>query len=247
MDYKPVFDFCMPVLERLNPDVSAFIEAHGGDALRKKLSVIYCSLEETNEHMNLTSLHGESSVLLHLFDSLSLAAQAERILPRTAKVCDVGCGGGFPSLPLAAALPEIRLTSVDSTAKKLSFVSGCAGEAKVLLNTIPARAEELPDAGYRDSFDGVTARAVARLNILTELCMPLVAVGGYFLPMKTGEDELSEAKNAIKTLGGECEDTVRYSLLSSAEKYDRVIFVIRKLRDAPGYPRKYAKIVKSPL
>lgn len=247
MDYKQIYNSCMPVLELLNPGVSAFIEAHGGDALREKLSVIYCRLEETGEHMNLTSLHGESSVLLHIFDSLSLAAQVERILPRAAKMCDVGCGGGFPSLPLAAALPEIRLTSIDSTAKKLSFVSDCASAAKVLLNTIPARAEELPDAGYRNFFDGVTARAVARLNILTELCMPLVAVGGYFLPMKTGEDELLAAKNAIKVLGGECEDIVRYSLFSTTEKYDRVVFVIKKLRDAPGYPRKYAKIVKSPL
>ena len=242
-----MFNSISEKLERLNPAVSEFIASHGGEGLRDKLGVIFCSLEEANERMNLTALHGESSVLLHLFDSLMLAAAVERILPADASLCDVGCGGGFPSLPLAAALPGLRITSVDSTAKKLGFVSGCAAETKVLLNTLPARAEELADKGYRCRFDGATARAVAKLDILSELCMPLVSVGGYFLPMKTDEKELSDAKNAIKTLGGECIDTVRYSLFSASERFDRVIFVVKKTADAPGYPRKYAKIIKAPL
>ena len=252
MDNKVLFNSILPKLEGLNPDVSAFIEDHGGDVLREKLRTVYCMLEEENEKMNLTSLHGESSVLLHLFDSLMLARVVAYLcdsgsLPASPQVCDVGCGGGFPSLPLAAALPDIRLTSVDSTAKKLGFVAGCAAQTKVLLNTLPARAEELPDKGYRCRFAAVTARAVAKLSVLSELCLPLTAVGGYFLPMKTDESELADAAGALKKLGGVCEDTVRYSLFSETERFSRVIFVIKKAFDAPEYPRKYAKILKNPL
>lgn len=246
MEEKVLFNSIMPRLEEKNPAVSEFIEACGGNALRDKLRVIYEMLEDAGARVNLTALHGESSVLLHLFDSLMLAREVSRLAEK-ATVCDVGCGGGFPSLPLAAALPDVRVTSVDSTAKKLSFVADCAAEIKVLLNTLPARAEELPASGYRGRFDFATARAVAKLNVLTELCMPLVRVGGFFLPMKTDDRELSDAKKAISLLGGEIADAVTYSLFSETERFSRVIFVIRKVREAPDFPRKFAKIVKSPL
>ena len=256
MDEKVLFNSILPRLEELNPEVAGFIDSHGGDLLRTRLETVYTMLEEENGRMNLTALHGESSVLLHLFDSLMLARTAETLLEgrKRRKVCDVGCGGGFPSLPLAAALPDVELTSVDSTAKKLGFVARCAEACasgadgkKPPLVTLPARAEELPEKGYGNAFDIVTARAVAKLNVLSELCLPLTAVGGWFLPMKTDETELCGAENALKKLGGECVDTVRYSLRSENEVFSRVIFVIKKTFDAKGYPRKYAKIVKSPL
>jgi 16S rRNA (guanine527-N7)-methyltransferase len=204
---------------------------------------------ETNEKMNLTAIKEESAIiLLHYADSLI----ATRYLPQNARTIDVGCGAGFPCLPLALCRPDLSILAADSTEKRIRYVSdtasllGCQN-----LSAVAMRAEEgayRPE--YREAFDVCTARAVAALPILAELCLPFVRVGGKFLAMKAkrGEEEWESAASAISKLGGRLIATHRITLTDNGEQDERIIFEIEKIKSTPpAYPRAYAKIVKSPL
>ncbi|MBR4799888.1 MAG: 16S rRNA (guanine(527)-N(7))-methyltransferase RsmG [Clostridia bacterium] len=216
---------------------------------REKLCAIARLLAEKNKVMNLTAITDEKGIaLLHIYDSLSLL-QTGLFTPGK-KIIDVGCGGGFPSLPLAAVLPECEITANDSTAKKLCFVREAAQSAGLSnLKTLCGRAEELAALpGSRGAFDIAVSRGVARLNVLCELCLPLVKTGGYFVAMKgeKGKEEAHEAKNAIKTLGGELVDIINITIPEYG--YLHTLCVIGKLRETPaGYPRPNGKIKKNPL
>jgi len=204
---------------------------------------------ETNRTMNVTALTTlEKIIPLHYADCLKIAC----CIPQGATVADIGCGGGFPTLPLAIVRPDLTIVGIDSTDKKVRYVQRTA-EALGLSNvhTVAARAEELAqDAAYRESFDVVISRAVARLNVLDELCLPLVKVGGQFTAMKgaAGEIELEEASHGISRLGGKIFAVKSYEIYLSSESEARVLIVVTKNAPTPReFPRPFGNIKKKPL
>ncbi len=214
----------------------------------EKFNLLYNALAETNKLFNLTAVTSPEGVCsLHFADSLT----ACEFIPQGAKVLDIGCGAGFPSLPIAIARPDLTVTGVDSTAKKVEFSSNFARENGIVnFSSFSARAEELAFTNKRESFDFVTARAVARLNILAELTLPLVKIGGFFLAMKgsLGEEEWSEAEKGVKLLGGKLENIKEFELITDRGPQKRVLILIKKAAPTPkNYPRQYSKIAKKPL
>lgn len=204
---------------------------------------------KVNESLNLTAIKDEDGVILkHLVDSSACVP----FISEGARVCDIGCGGGFPSLVIAILRGDVSVLGVDSVAKKVKYVEETASLLGLDNITVSSRrAEELgQDKSFRESFDTVTARAVARLNTLCELCLPLVKVGGYFIAMKsqsTGE-EIDEAKAGIELLGGKIEDVYTYTLTGGAETVERTIVKIKKVKSTPPkYPRNNSQISKKPL
>lgn len=218
------------------------------DAECRSLDIIGESLRDKNAVMNLTALTDEKGVgLLHFWDSLTLLDTG---LFKKANVIDVGCGGGFPSLPLALCASDCVITSNDATAKKLAYVEETAGKAGIKnLKTLCGRAEELALAPeYRENFDIAVARGVARLNVLCEWCMPFVKVGGYFVAMKgeKGREEADEAGKAISVLGGELVDIIDVKVPEF--DYLHTLVVIKKTKSTPKlYPRRNSQIQKKPL
>ncbi len=201
-----------------------------------------------NEKYNLTAITAPEKIALsHYADSALLASY----LKRGATVCDVGCGAGFPTLPLAILRPDLSFFAVDSTAKRIAYVEMAARELSLTNVTArAARAEELSHTELRESFDYATARAVAAMPILCELCLPLVRVGGQFLAMKgrNAKFELSDSKRAIATLGGRLGRLDEVTLRGGDEDALHPIIVVDKKTRCPDkYPRVYAKISKTPL
>jgi len=215
------------------------------DEITRKMKYLCEELVRVNSYMNLTAITDtEGIVYRHIADCLHVCPYIET----GASVADVGCGGGFPTLPIAIARPDLAITAIDSTAKKLDFVKSVAKDLGLNVTTLSVRAEELGnDPLYREKFDVCVSRAVARLSLLDELCLPLVRVGGTFLPMK-GQDhaaELLEAKGGIRKLGAEL---VRDDEFDMENVGTRSIMVIKKVQNTPkSYPRAFAKIKKSPL
>lgn len=213
-----------------------------------RLTVIADRLVEMNKHLNLTALTSPEEVaLLHFYDSLTLLSTG--LFDGAYDVLDVGCGGGFPSLPLAACT-DCRVTSNDATAKKLRFVEDTARAAGIdSLQTLCGRAEEFGrDASYRGGFDRVVSRGVARMNILCEWCIPFVKVGGYFVAMKgnRGREELEEAQTAVQKLGGEIVQVIDAPI----PVFDRshTLLIIKKIAPTDDlYPRPNGRIMKKPL
>lgn len=203
-------------------------------------------LEETNKVMNLTAIEGEDEVArLHFLDSAALLTLADFSAKR---VIDVGTGAGFPGLALKIAQPDLSAVLLDSLDKRVGFLRETV-EALGLegVSCIHARAEEAPPA-WRGSFDIAVSRAVARLNVLSELCLPLVKKGGLFIAMKGTEhtEELREAKNAIRLLGGEIEAERDYTIPGTEVVHSAIL--IRKVADTPPkYPRRWAQIKKQAL
>ncbi len=204
----------------------------------------YELLEEKNRVMDLTAVKGEEEIVRsHFLDSLMLA----RLIDQGATVADVGSGAGFPGVPLAIARPDLQVTLLESMQKRCAYLKEVAAlEEMPPLFVVEKRAEEA--AELRERFDAVTARAVARLNLLCELCLPLVKVGGAFWAMKGpgAKEELSEAKKGIALLGGGEPEILEYEIPGSDRS--RCVVLIPKVAPTPAkYPRRYAKIVKNPL
>ena len=203
-------------------------------------------LVEKNKVMNLTAITEPADIAaLHFLDSAALLRLADF---RGKTVADVGTGAGFPGMPLRIVEPTIQLTLLDSLGKRIDFLKEvCADLGLENVDCVHARAEEFA-AGHRERFDIVTSRAVANLQLLSELCLPLVKVGGYFLPMKAVDsaEELKAAQQAIRTLGGQLEKTEDYTI-PGTDVTHRLLF-IKKVRETPRkYPRAFAKIKKNPL
>ena len=205
----------------------------------------YCELLlEKNQVMNLTAIREPDKVAtLHFLDCLALLNVTDF---REKSVVDVGCGAGFPGLPLKIAEPTTRLTLLDSLNKRVVWLRDELLPAlDVEADCVSGRAEEYA-AGHREQYDIATSRAVARLNLLAELCLPLVRPGGYFLAMK-GQDaaeEVQEAERAIRTLGGKVERIAEYPVEDAVHR----VVVIKKVSNTPAkYPRQFAKIKKQPL
>ena len=203
-------------------------------------------LVEKNKVMNLTAITEPPDIAtLHFLDSVAMLTLADL---KGKKMADVGTGAGFPGMPLRIVEPSIRLTLLDSLNKRIDFLKEVCNDLGLTdVNCIHGRAEEFA-VGHRETYDIVTSRAVANLQMLSELCLPLVKVGGYFLSMKSvdSEQEVNDAKNAIKTLGGKIEKVVDYTIPGTDIQH-RLIFV-KKIQETPKkYPRAFAKIKKNPL
>ena len=221
-----------------------------GEKEAEKLFLLTERMLKVNESMNLTAIKQEHAIILrHYADSLTVSKH----LDEGARIIDVGCGAGFPTLPLAIFRPDLEITALDSTAKRTEYVRSTAellGLANV--NTVAARAEELANLKeYRESFDYATARAVAALPILTELCLPFVRVGGRFVAMKAqrAAEELSLSSGAIQKCGGRLENAIPEPLFDTdGTSESRTIIIIHKTSPTPKeFPRHFSKISKKPL
>ena len=198
---------------------------------------------EQNKVMNLTAITDPDQVAkLHLLDSLSILAVKDL---RGKRIVDVGCGAGFPGVPVKIACPEAELTLLDSLGKRMNWLETVLPTLGVEANCVTARAEEAV-ANCRETYDVATSRAVARLNILLELTAPFVKVGGFVLAMKgtAAMEELEEAKKAIKTLGLKLEEVREFPVDGTAH----TVIVLKKVAPTPAkFPRRFAKIKQAPL
>lgn len=210
-----------------------------------RFAAYHKALEDGNAVMNLTAITGvEETARLHFLDCAALLGAADL---KNASVIDVGTGAGFPGMVLKIAEPSIHLTLLDSLRKRVDFLE-TTGAALGLtdIRYIHGRAEEMPQ--LREQFDFAVSRAVARLNLLCELCLPFVKVGGSFLAMKGpgAAAELEQAEHAISLLGGEFHAAHRYTIPGTDLQH--CVVEIRKLAPTPEkYPRRFAKMQKAPL
>ena len=200
-------------------------------------------LAEWNEKMNLTAITDESGVALkHFADSLSLLNFVD--IPQNSSLADVGTGAGFPGVVLKIARPDIKLTLIDSLNKRLVFLGEVCAQLGIEAELIHSRAEDgARDEKLRESFDFAVSRAVARMNVLSEYCLPYVKVGGAFCAMKGAQanEEFKESLNAINTLGGKLEKKYFFELPENGG--ERAIAGVRKVKNTPQkYPRQSGKI-----
>ena len=213
------------------------------DGADEKLCRFGCELVEQNKVMNLTAItEPEAVARLHLLDCLTVLKCVDL---KGRKLIDVGCGAGFPGVPLKIGCPGLDLTLLDSLGKRMNWLEATLPRLGVDAAYITARAEEAV-ADRREQYDFATSRAVARLNILLELTAPYVRVGGAVLAMKgaAGREELSECKNAIKQLGLKLEAVHEFPM----DGTNHMVIVLRKVAPTPPkFPRRYAKIKASPL
>ncbi|MBQ6998041.1 MAG: 16S rRNA (guanine(527)-N(7))-methyltransferase RsmG [Oscillospiraceae bacterium] len=214
----------------------------GGETV-DKLCAFGAAVVEQNAVMNLTAITEPAAVArLHLLDSLTVLTAADL---KGKSLIDVGCGAGFPGVPVAIAGEAVKVTLLDSLGKRMSWLETILPQLGVQANCITARAEEAV-ADHREKFDYATSRAVARLNILLELTAPYVRVGGAVLALKgaAARQELDEAKNAVGKLGLKVEDIKDFTIDGATHS----IIILRKIaKTPPQFPRRYAKIKQSPL
>ena len=208
-----------------------------------KLCAFGTAVVEQNAVMNLTAItEPEAVAKLHLLDSLTVLT-VENLTGKT--IIDVGCGAGFPGVPVAIACPEAKVTLLDSLGKRMHWLETILPQLGVNARCITARAEEAITE-HREKFDFATSRAVARLNILLELTAPYVRVGGAVLALKgsAAREELEEAKGAVKKLGLKVEKIQDFTIDGATHS----VIVLRKIAHTPSqYPRRFAKIKQSPL
>lgn len=215
----------------------------------EQFSIYFKTLVEWNEKINLTAITNEEDVYLkHFYDCISAAFYYD--FNQELHICDVGAGAGFPSIPLKICFPHVNVTIVDSLQKRISFLNHLASELKLKdVAFYHDRAENFgKNSKFRETFDLVTARAVARMSVLSELCLPLVKKGGVFIAMKgsQAEEEMQVGQTAIELLGGET-DTIHTFTLPKEES-ERSIVVIQKQRKTPKkYPRKAGLPNKEPI
>ena len=210
----------------------------------KKLAKFCALLKEYNEKFNLTSIKDDDEIYeKHFADSL----KGEEFFPLNANVIEIGSGGGFPSVPLKIARADLSFTLLEATEKKCGYLRNVGKELSFEnFKVVCGRAEEFgKKTEYREKFDVATARAVARLNVLCEYCMPFVKKGGCFVAYKgDAEEELKEAENAVKTLGGAVKEDFKTELNGAKReliKIEKVAYTDDK------YPRANGRIRKSPL
>ena len=211
--------------------------------IQNQLCAFGAAVVEQNKVMNLTAItEPEQVAKLHLLDSISLLTLMDL---RHKQIIDVGCGAGFPGVPVKIACPQAQVTLLDSLGKRMNWLEQILPQLGVDARCVTARAEEAV-ASCREQFDVATSRAVARLNILLELTAPYVKVGGTVLAMKgtAAQEELEEAKNAIRQLGLKLEKVAQFPVDGTAH----TVIVLRKVAPTPPrFPRRYAKIKQSPL
>ncbi|WP_284140662.1 MULTISPECIES: 16S rRNA (guanine(527)-N(7))-methyltransferase RsmG [unclassified Virgibacillus] len=237
----------------MNPEqFAAALEEQGiilNNRQKTQFSIYFDTLVEWNEKMNLTALTEKEDVYLkHFYDSISASFYYD--FTEQIHICDVGAGAGFPSIPLKICFPQLHITIVDSLNKRIGFLNQLA--LQLGLDNVAFyhdRAESFgKNVKFREKFDVVMARAVARMSVLSELCLPLCRKDGVFIAMKGAQasNELQDAKGAIELLGGEPAEIHSFSL--PKEDSDRSIIIIDKKRKTPKkYPRKAGLPNKEPL
>lgn len=208
---------------------------------------VYCQfLLEYNAHTNLTAIKEPNQVYLkHFYDSLTFIKALD--ITKFSTLLDIGTGAGFPGMVLKIVFPHLDITLLDSNNKKINFLQELTMKLSLKnIHFFHGRAEEFCQKN-RESFDIVTARAVSNMTTLSELCLPLTKLDGYFIALKgSNKDEITSANHAIKVLGGKIEDTI--SFLLPFEESERNIIKIKKVNATPKeFPRRYEKIVKNPL
>lgn len=216
------------------------------DAQIAQLEEFTARMLETNKVMNLTRITDPKEIAeKHLLDCASLLQAADF---SKKSVVDVGCGAGFPGMPLHILCPSCELTLLDSLGKRIRFLQGCIDAMNLSdIEAVHARAEEFA-AKHREQYDFTVSRAVAQLNVLAELSLPLVKQGGAFIAMKSKDtdEELERAKKAIRLLGGEIEKIIDYTI-PHTEITHRLVVVRKKNHTPKQYPRPFRKISASPL
>ena len=218
------------------------------DDICSKLSDFCDHLLEQNKLFNLTAIKTpESAALLHFADSLTLA----EFIPENARILDIGSGAGFPAIPLAIARPDIQVTALDSTLKRVNFINSAAKMLSLTnITAVCHRAEEVTGKDFKESFDIVTARAVASYPVLLELALPAVKVGGRFVAMKSKDvSRETEGIEKVAKMLSISKPVFNYSEISSDEEvFERCIVEITKNASTPPkYPRAYAQIKKKPI
>ncbi len=228
------------------------LKEKGIDLSDKQLSqfeMYYKLLVEWNEKMNLTAITEKEEVYLkHFYDSVTAGFYYD--FNQKITVCDVGAGAGFPAIPLKIVYPEIQLTVVDSLNKRIGFLQHVADELDLEnVSLHHDRAETFAQRPeFRQNFNLVMARAVARLSVLSELCLPLVKIGGHFLGMKGANlpEEVKDGEKAVKLLGGKIKDV--HSFVLPIEESERNIILIEKVKETPKkFPRKPGTPNKTPI
>lgn len=222
------------------------------DHQMQQFQTYYEDLVTGNEQVNLTSITERDEVYLkHFYDSITPAIVSPQLQNQSLTLCDVGAGAGFPSLPIKIAFPQLKVTIVDSLNKRISFLEKLVdhlGLSDVTLIHDRAETFGAKKSRYREAFDVVTARAVARLSVLSELCIPLVSVGGIFIAMKASQadDEMTAATHAVEVLGAEVAQTEK--LLLPINNEPRTMIVMNKVTNTPDkYPRRPGVPNKKPI
>ena len=211
----------------------------------EQLEEFYNMLIDYNEKVNLTRITEKEDVYLkHFYDSLTLIKAID--LNKELTLCDVGTGAGFPGIVLKICFPQLKVTLVETLQKRVKFLYLVKEKLNLKDLFICKERAEIFAINNRNKYDIVTSRAMARLNILNEMCIPLVKVNGYFIPMKGSiEGELEEASNSIKELKSELTDVISFTL--PIENSIRNLVIIKKIEDNNKYPRSFAEIKNKPL
>ena len=218
---------------------------------KEQFKLYFKFLIEVNEHVNLTRITEENEVYLkHFYDSITPLFVFGDVFKDGATLCDVGAGAGFPSIPLKILKPSLKVTIVDSLAKRLTFLKDLI--AKLGLDNVELVHGRAEDVGqnklYREKFDIVTARAVAKMSVLSEYCLPLVKKDGYFVALKgpKAEDELDEGKKALAVLGGKLIKDEELTLPGTTE--ERTLVLVKKVKETPKkYPRQAGTPRRKPI
>lgn len=221
------------------------------DKQKQQFKLYFKMLIEVNEHVNLTRITEEDEVYLkHFYDSITPLFAFGEIFKDGATLCDVGAGAGFPSIPLKILKTSLKVTIVDSLQKRLNFLKDLISELGLTdVELVHGRAEDVgQNKLYREKFDIVTARAVARMSVLSEYCLPLVKKGGYFVALKgpKAEDELDDGKKALEVLGGKLIKDEELTLPESEE--ERTLVLVQKVKSTPKkYPRQAGTPRRKPI
>lgn len=232
----PEYDFSRELFSQYGLELS--------ESQYKKLDIYAEFLVEYNNNVNLTAITDPKEILIkHFLDSILLVRYCD--IPIGSSLIDVGTGAGFPSVPLKIYRSDLKITLLDSLNKRIYFLEQLCDKLEIEAEFIHGRAEDFSKmAEYREKFEFSCARAVANMSLLSELCIPFVKVGGYFISMKGPTENVSEGENAIKILGGELTDICGYEL----EGEERRIVKVKKISQTPTkYPRNSSQLKKKAL
>lgn len=239
----------------MNPEIFAEELANYGFKLSSKqkeqFATYYNKLIEFNKKVNLTRITDKNEVYLkHFFDSITPLLEFSDLFKGEKSLCDVGAGAGFPSLPIKILCPDLSITIVDSLGKRLKFLDELVSDLSLdKVTLVHSRAEDAgQNKNLREKFDLVTGRAVARMSVLSEYCLPLAKVDGYLVALKgpKAQDGLAEAKNAIEVLGGSVKEVKELTLPDTDD--ERTLIVVKKVKATPKkYPRQAGTPNRKPL